>query len=144
MKRLHKSLTALAIALIIAIMLSLSALAADVGRVTGLKASGVTNNSVVLVWNKIAAADGYRIQVRENSGTWITLSDTLETNSYVVKNLKIGSTYSFRVNAYDVVEVSVPILGVISSEKDHAKLQKLNSLTTEISFHLCVYKKIIP
>lgn len=31
-----------------------------------------------------------------------------------------------------------------TSEKDHAKLQKLDSLTTEISFHLCVYKKIIP
>lgn len=31
-----------------------------------------------------------------------------------------------------------------TSEKDHAKLQKIDSLTTEISFHLCVYKKIIP
>ena len=124
MKRLHKSLTALAIALIIAIMLSLSALAADVGRVTGLKASGVTNNSVVLVWNKIAAADGYRIQVRENSGTWITLSDTLETNSYVVKNLKIGSTYSFRVAAYDIVEDKLFGI-VIGTHKDFSKTYSL-------------------
>lgn len=132
MKRLHKSLTALAIALLVAIVLSLSAFAADVGRVTGLKASAVTNNSVVIVWNKISAADGYRIQVRENNGAWVTLSDTLETNSYVVKNLKIGSSYSFRVNAYDVVEVSVPILGVISSEKDHANYSTVVSVSNSI------------
>jgi len=31
-----------------------------------------------------------------------------------------------------------------TSERDHAKLATLPSLTTEISFHLCVYKKIIP
>ncbi len=132
MKRLHKSLTALVIALIVAIMLSISAFAADVGRVTGVKASAITNNSVVIVWNKIAAADGYRIQVRENSGAWVTLSDTLETNSYVVKNLKIGSTYSFRVNAYDIVEVKVPILGIISSEKDHANYSTVVSVSNSI------------
>ena len=31
-----------------------------------------------------------------------------------------------------------------TSERDHAKLASLPSLTTDISFHLCVYKKIIP
>lgn len=132
MKRLNKSLAALMIALLVALVLSVSAFAADVGRVTGLKASGVTNNSVVLVWNKISAADGYRLQVRENNGTWVTLSDTLETNSYVVKNLKLGSTYSFRVNAYDLVEVKVPFLGVISSEKDHSNYSTIVSVSNSI------------
>lgn len=132
MKKLHKSLTALAIALIVAVMLSLSAFAADVGRVTGLKVSAITNNSVVVAWNRIAAADGYRLQVRENNGAWITLSDALETNSYAVKNLKIGSTYSFRVNAYDIVEVKVPFLGVISSEKDHANYSTVVSVSNTI------------
>lgn len=28
--------------------------------------------------------------------------------------------------------------------KDHAKLAKITSLTTEIAFHLCIYKKIVP
>ena len=28
--------------------------------------------------------------------------------------------------------------------KDHAKLASLSSLSTEIAFHLCIYKKIVP
>ena len=133
MKKLYKSLVAILIAMVLATVLSASASAADVGRVTGLKASAVTNNSVALVWNKIAAADGYRIQYRENNGTWITISDTLQTNAYVVKNLKVGSTYSFRVNAYDIVEVKIPILGtVISSEKDHANYSTVVSVSNSI------------
>lgn len=132
MKKLTKSLVVFLMALVLTTVLSASASAADVGRVTGLKASAITNNSVALVWNKIAAADGYRIQYRENNGAWITLSDTLETNAYVVKNLKLGSTYSFRVNAYDLVEVKVPILGVISSEKDHANYSTVVSVSNTI------------
>ena len=132
MKKLKKSLAAILIALVLTIAVALSVSAADVGRVTGLKASAVTNNSVALTWNKISAADGYRIQYRENNGTWITLSDTLQTNSYVVKNLKLGSSYTFRVNAYDLVEVKVPILGVISSEKDHANYSTEVSVSNSI------------
>ncbi len=132
MKKLTKSLVAILIAIVLATVLSASASAADVGRVTGLKASTVVNNSVALTWNNISAADGYRIQYRENNGTWITLSDTLQTNSYVVKNLKLGSSYSFRVNAYDLVEVKVPLLGVISSEKDHANYSTEVSVSNSI------------
>lgn len=127
MKKLKKSLVAIIFALVLTMVLSASASAADVGRVTGLKASAISNNSVTLTWNAIAAADGYRIQVRQDGGAWTTLSDTLTTNSYTAKNLKLGSSYSFKVNAYDIVEVKLPIIGVISSEKDHA------SYSTEVS-----------
>ncbi len=132
MKKLKKSLAAILITLVLTIAIAISVSAADVGRVTGLKASAVTNNTVALTWNRISAADGYRIQYRENNGTWITLSDTLQTNSYVVKNLKLGSSYTFRVNAYDLVEVKVPILGVISSEKDHANYSTEVSVSNSI------------
>ena len=132
MKKLTKSLVAVLIALVLATVLAVSVSAADVGRVTGVKASAITNNSVVITWNRISAADGYRIQVRENSGTWTTLSDTIDTNVYVVKNLKLGSTYSFRVSAYDIVEIKVPILGVISSEKDHANYSTVVSVSNSI------------
>ena len=127
MKKLNKKLSAILIAIVLTLALAVSASAADVGRVTGLKASAIVNNSVALSWNSIAAADGYRLQVRENGGAWTTVSDTIQTNSYVVKNLKFGSTYSFKVNAYDLVEVKLPIIGVISSEKDHA------TYSTEVS-----------
>ncbi len=106
MKKLHKILTALIICLMVTLVLSSSAFAAeDVGRVTGVKASAVTNNSVTITWSPLAKADGYRIQFRENTGEWQTLTDTLQTTSYTVKNLKIGSTYSFRVNGYDEYKV---------------------------------------
>lgn len=131
MKKLTKSLVAVLIAFVISTVLAVSVYAADVGRVTGVKASAISNNSVVITWNKIAAADGYRLDYRENNGKWITLSDTLETNAYVVKNLKLGSTYSFRVNAYDLVEIK--ILGVvISSEKDHANYSTVVSVSNSI------------
>ena len=131
MKKLTKSLIAALVAFVLSAVLAVSVLAADVGRVTGVKASAITNNSVVITWNKISAADGYRLDYRENDGKWITLSDTLETNAYVVKNLKLGSTYSFRVNAYDIVEVK--ILGVvISSSKDHANYSTVVSVSNSI------------
>lgn len=105
MKKLHKSITATVFCLVLTIILSVSAFAADVGRVTGLKTSAVSNNSVTLTWNPISAADGYRVQYREGTGEdyteWKTLIDTLQATTYTIRNLKLGVTYSFRVNAYD-------------------------------------------
>ena len=128
MKKLNKKLAAIIIALVLTIALAVSASAADIGRVTGLKVSTVVNNSVALAWNTISAADGYRIQMRQNSGAWTTIAEEVQSNSYVVKNLQIGSTYSFKVSAYTINEVKIPILGtVISSEK------KYGSYSTEVS-----------
>ncbi len=102
MKKLHKILTAFVFCLIFTLLLtSFASAAEDVGRVTGVKASAVTNNSVTITWSPLPKADGYRIQFREGNGEWQTLTDTLQTTSYTVKNLKIGLTYSFRVNGYD-------------------------------------------
>ena len=113
MKKLNKLLTAIIVCLVITLSLSLSASAAKVGRVTGVKVSAIQNNSAVVSWNSIAEADGYRIQYRQNGGEWITLTDTLQATSYTVKNLKIGSTYSFRVCAYDEVNF------IISTNKQY-------------------------
>lgn len=134
MKKLNKKLAAILIALVLTAALAVSAAAADVGRVTGLKVSTVVDNSVALAWNAISAADGYRIQMRENNGAWSTIAEEVQSNSYVVKGLKLGSTYSFKVNAYDIVEVKLPIIGVISREKDHA------SYSTEVSVSNAVGK----
>ncbi len=124
MKKLHKILTAFVFCLILTLTLSISAFAAeDVGRVTGIKASAVTNNSVTITWSPLAKADGYRIQFREGSGEWQTLTDTLQSTSYTVKNLKIGSTYSFRVNGYDEYKT------LFGSSKKHASF----SITVSVS-----------
>lgn len=118
MKKLNKSLLALIICLVMSIMLSASASAADVGRVTGLKASAANNNIVTLTWNSIADADGYRVEYRYGNGTkysaWATLTETLQATTYKVGNLKMGYTYIFRVTAYD--EVRIPFLGGVSKD----------------------------
>lgn len=100
MKKLHKSLTALVV-LILALVLSVSVFAADeVGRVIGVKASEVKNNSVTITWTAIPDVSGYEIRYRENSGTWITASESVSKTSYTFTNLKIGSSYTFQVRAY--------------------------------------------
>lgn len=125
MKKFSKSFAALIICLVMSIMLSATASAADVGRVTGLKVSDPSNNSVVLTWNSISAADGYRVEYRYGTGTkftaWATLIDTLQATSYKVSNLKRGYTYTFRVTAYD--EVTIPFLGGISKDYSTPSLE---------------------
>lgn len=118
MKKLNKSLLALIICLVMSIMLSSAASAADVGRVTGLKVSEPKDNVVTLTWNSIADAEGYRVEYRYGNGTkysaWATLTETLQATTYKVGNLKMGYTYIFRVTAYD--EVKVPFIGGISKD----------------------------
>ncbi len=118
MKKLNKSILALIICLVMSIMLSASASAADVGRVTGLKATQPNNNIVTLTWNSIADADGYRVEYRYGNGTkygaWSTLTETLQATTYKIGNLKMGYTYIFRVTAYD--EVKIPFLGGFSKD----------------------------
>ena len=118
MKKLNKSLLALIICLVMSIMLSASASAADVGRVTGLKATQPNNNVVTLTWNSIAEAEGYRVEYRYGNGTkysaWSTLTETLQATTYKIGNLKMGYTYIFRVTAYD--EVKIPFIGGVSKD----------------------------
>ena len=78
------------------------------GKVQNLKAGVKTNKSksVKLNWNKESNADTYKVQVLEKK-KWKTISQTRET-SYNVKNLKVGSVYSFRVTAVNSAGDGVP------------------------------------
>ena len=59
MKKLSKSLVAIIFALVLTLTASASVSAADeVGRVTGLKASSIVNNTVVLSWNSVPDVTG--------------------------------------------------------------------------------------
>ena len=105
MKKLNKSFIAIIFVLVLTLMLSASAVAAnEVGRVMNLKASAVKDNAVTLTWSAVEGASGYRLQYCEVNGesqsAWKTLSDAIRTTSYTVKNLAIGKTYSFKVLAY--------------------------------------------
>ena len=127
MKKLNKILTAIIICLVFTLSLSLSASAAKVGRVTGVKVTSIKDNTATVSWNSIAEADGYRVQYRQGSGEWITLTDTLQATSYTVKNLKVGYTYSFRVCAYDEVNY------IISTSKQYDSYSTVVSVSNTLS-----------
>lgn len=55
------------------------------------------NKHATLTWNKVTNASGYRVQMLKNNA-WTTIA--LSTaNTYTVKNLTNGTTYSFKVLA---------------------------------------------
>ena len=118
MKKLNKSFITIAFIMVLTLILSVSAFAAnEVGRVTNLQASAVTDNSVTLTWSPVPDASGYRLQYCEVNGTtqttWKVLSDAIRTTTYTIKNLTIGKTYSFRVLAY---KQTTGILGITSTK----------------------------
>ena len=104
MKKLSKSLVAIIFALILTLMVSASVSAADeIGRVTGLKASSIVDNTVILSWNSVPDVTGYRLQCGElgsdnKTVKWTTLYEGPATNCSV--KLTIGKSYSFKVLAY--------------------------------------------
>ena len=72
-----------------------------VGKVTGLKATMTSMKSVKLSWSAVSGASGYNVQ-KYVSGKWTTVKNTTST-SLTIKELKVNSTYKFRVRAYKTI-----------------------------------------
>lgn len=64
--------------------------------VTSLKAAEKTPTSYKLTWKKAANATSYLVYTKNASGKWVKLAETKNTY-YTVKNLKLGSSQSYRV-----------------------------------------------
>lgn len=58
----------------------------------------VNTKNIVLKWNKVNNADGYRVYIKSN-GKWQALGNTA-TTSYTYSKVKAGQTYTFTVRAY--------------------------------------------
>ncbi len=58
-----------------------------------------TNDGAKLTWGKVEGADKYNVYVKSGS-SWKKLGETTGT-SYTHKDTKSGTTYSYRVRAYD-------------------------------------------
>ncbi len=69
-------------------------------KVTNLKSSKKTYNSITLSWNKINNVTGYKIYRYDKKSNSYKYLATAKTNSYTDKSLKASSTYSYRVRAY--------------------------------------------
>ena len=68
-------------------------------KVTGLSCSAKSMTAVKLVWNKQKNATGYRVQQYIN-GEWKTVVKKTASAGAKIKNLTPGTTYKFRVCAY--------------------------------------------
>ena len=69
-------------------------------KVTNLKSSKKTYNSITLSWNKINNVTGYKIYRYDKKSNSYKYLATAKTNSYTDKSLKASSTYSYKVRAY--------------------------------------------
>jgi len=70
-------------------------------KVTGLKATSASYNSLKLTWTKVGGATGYVVQ-QYKSKKWVDIKKTT-SNSLTVKSLTTDTAYSFRVRAYRTV-----------------------------------------
>ena len=78
-----------------------SADAAKLPAVQNFKAVNITKSGATLTFDKVSGADGYELQYISN-GTWKKFGD-ITSNSRVFSSLASGTSYTFRVRAYAVV-----------------------------------------
>jgi hypothetical protein len=72
-------------------------------KVTELKSSSQTTNSVSLTWKKVSGATHYQISVYDSAkGEYVTYG-TSESNSVTIKNRTSKSTTKVKVRAVRVV-----------------------------------------
>ena len=82
------------------------------GTVKKLQVSAVTANAVSLKWAKVSGAKGYEVQQSTGSG-WQSAAVTSKTSAKIT-GLRLGTTYRFRVRAYQSTKRGVTY-GAVSS-----------------------------
>ncbi len=125
MKKLTKSLIALLFCILFVTSSVSVASAAGLGKVTGLKAT-VGYNSVTLSWSAVSSAKYYQVQ-QYKSGSWATLTSKTAEKSYKVSSLKTGTTYKFRVRAYNSALINSSSWTEISAKPMPAKVTGLKA-----------------
>ena len=76
-------------------------------KVTNLKAAveskkiRVTATTIKLTWSKVAGAKYYAVQYSKDGKNWSFATKATTATSFIVKNLKAGTKYQFRVKALD-------------------------------------------
>ncbi len=78
-----------------------SVVSAKVAVPTPTVKASTTYNTAKLSWSKVKDADGYRIYKYDSAKKkWVTAVKSTTKTSYTFKDLKTGTTYSYRVKAY--------------------------------------------
>ena len=119
---------------------SITAEAASVGKVTGLKSNTLSNSKIKLKWKKVRGASGYTVYMRKN-GKYNKVADAKST-TYTVKKLPNATRENFKVRAYKKVK-GKKIYGSYSSNWNTAtnpqpckglKVSSVNSDSVKLSW----------
>lgn len=71
------------------------------GKVTNLRSSNPTRNSVQLQWSPVAGAEGYRVEWEGETGKFHTRFDRTPNTTYVVSDMPLANhEYILNVSAY--------------------------------------------
>lgn len=66
---------------------------------TGLNVTNIGNTGATLTWNAMSGVNSYKMQYRvAASNSWIAVSN-INSNSYTLSNLAMGTTYEFQVSS---------------------------------------------
>lgn len=98
-----KRFLAIFLGLTILFSFPLAAEAASVGKVTGVKISATTSNSVSLKWKKVKKASGYQIYYSTKKNKGFKKVKTVKKGSTVkakITKLSASKTYYFKIRAY--------------------------------------------
>ncbi len=69
---------------------------------TGLSTRGKT--SLVLQWESVEGADGYRVYRKNDAGRWVTVKKYTSALSYTDETVTYGTDYTYTVKAYTKVD----------------------------------------
>ena len=76
-----------------------------------------TKNTITLTWNKVEGATGYKVfQYSPSKGKYVLIATVKQTSYKKTKNLKPGTTYKFKVNAYTEFSEEKTLEGVTTKE----------------------------
>ena len=70
------------------------------GKVSNIKCKKVKRKKIILTWNKVKNAMGYRVRYSQNKKLKKCITKYTTKKSIILKKLKKGKKYYVRVNAY--------------------------------------------
>ncbi|PQL93971.1 pre-peptidase C-terminal domain-containing protein [Apibacter adventoris] len=74
--------------------------ASTCSTLTGLSASNISENSVLLKWNAASGAQNYTVEYKTASATtWTTANTSINSTSFTLSGLAANTAYSWRVKA---------------------------------------------
>lgn len=115
MKKIRNLLAAVLALILLCSAFALPTYAASaIPQVKNLKVTQTDDDEIEVKWSKVSSVTGYRVYVKNGSGSWKLAATTKKTNCEI-ENLKSAEEYSIRVRAYKTDSKGVKTYGSYSA-----------------------------